>query len=144
MKYKAGYWHCTQMYCIPVKVTLDISGSPIVHRAPRNIQGNPDSSGINIQDLDKMLMILSAIFNNYSNLQIFILISYRCVSEGFAGDEYAMVQKKLRQTPRCYLKQYNNVYPSVWCQVISLGHKWPLLLTWFNFNPSRDKLTQAQ
>ena len=54
IKYKAGYCHCTKMDYIPVKVTLDICGRPIVHTAPGNIQGNLDSSGFNTWDLDKM------------------------------------------------------------------------------------------
>ena len=37
------------------------------------------------------------------------------------------------------LSHYNkdsSIYPSIYT---SLGHKGPLLLTWFNFNPSMDR-----
>ena len=33
----------------------------------------------------------------------------------------------------------NHLLPSLRWVHVSPGHKWPLLLTWFNFNPSMDK-----
>ena len=83
---------------------------------------------------------VSVVFNG--NIKTSINLCFRVALQYFLRFNLWMIRgcamtitKRYKNTFVVHLKMAN----MIWESLCLSGHQWPLLLTWFNFNPSMDK-----